>query len=139
MGNQKESNLDPLENLEENFANNQESEGYRTGLELGKRDGQKEGYSLGFNEGAKRGAELGYFKGYTMTYKHLISGQEQQSKTMKKLNDILELIDEFPRTNETNCEEKLSTLRAKFKQAFASTTLPSIKESSRLSMNDKGS
>lgn len=123
---QPPNDLDPLDNLEESFANNLKAEGYRTGLELGKRDGQSEGYSLGLQEGARLGSALGYYCGYTMTYKHLMdashpSEAKSASPMIKKLDDILNLIEEFPRTNETNCEKKLSNVRTKFKQAFAQT------------------
>lgn len=129
MGNERESINDPLDNLEENYAGIRESEGYNAGFEVGKRDGQTEGYSLGFDEGARRGAEVGYFKGYTMTFKHLVARDDVQhqrppskARTLKKMDDLLELIDNFPHTNETNSDEKLSILRAKFKQTFASAT-----------------
>lgn len=118
-----DSDLDTLDNLEERFAAMLESDGYREGLEAGRKAGLEEGYSLGATEGAKRGAELGYLHGYTLTFKHIYtrdstSPASTPSKLEKILNDVLKLIDEFPRTNETNCEEKLAKIRVKFRQAF---------------------
>lgn len=124
-GNDPNKDKDPFDDLEERFSKNQEAEGYKEGFEIGRRDGQRDGERLGLEEGAERGSELGYFNGYTRTYKELISALQHQpssAKPMKLLDDILKLIDEFPTTNEPNCEEKLTSIRLKFRQAFLSKT-----------------
>lgn len=122
--------------IEEQFRSNQENEGYNEGFERGSQAGREEGHLLGEDEGSKRGLELGYFYGFAMTYKHLLfsptvaEATQQQlpatglkttvklSREEKLLDDLLKLIEEYPRTNETNCEEKMKTIRVKFRQAF---------------------
>lgn len=116
--------LDQLEELEERFAKEQEAEGYRQGSQMGKEAGLEEGRKLGSIEGAKKGSELGYLHGFTMTYKQIRSQDDQESmapsakRSNKILDEILRLIDEFPRTNANDCEEKLANIRVKFRQAF---------------------
>lgn len=116
-----------LDNLEERFASLQESEGYREGLRAGERAGLEEGEEFGAVEGAKKGAEIGYLKGFTLTHKLTKSFSSKLTPKSEKLYDeILSLIDEFPKTNETDCEDKLAKIRVKFKQAFVNVSHPTV-------------
>lgn len=122
-----ESDFESLMNLEERFERKQVSEGFETGYELGLKSGQEDGYSQGLIEGAKRGREVGFYKGFTMTWIDLLkqriedNDNEQQRKRidrlLTKLNEVHQLVDTFPRKNETHCLDKLSIIRVKFKQA----------------------
>lgn len=123
------SESDCFDDLEESYIKEQESSGYDAGLAVGKRDGLEEGYSQGFEEGSKRGSEIGFYRGYTMTWIQLIESDSlrktsKSTKILSKLNEVLQLVEDFPKTNETFCEEKLSDIRAKFKQ---STSLLNLK------------
>lgn len=123
------SESDCFDDLEESFIKEQESSGYDAGLAAGKRDGQQDGYSQGCEEGSKRGSEIGFYRGYTMTCIQLIESNSlrkttKSTKILGKLNEVLRLVEDFPKTNETFCEEKLSDIRTKFKQ---STSLLNLK------------
>lgn len=111
---------DCLDDLEENFARQQASSGYETGFEKGKKAGQEDGFARGSIEGKARGSEIGFYKGYTMTWLLLLQQEspkmQRSSKTLNKLNEILNLVEAFPNTNETDCEDKISKIRVKFKQ-----------------------
>lgn len=111
---------DPIDGVDEQLVANIENEGFQDGYERGIEDGQKEGQLLGEQEGARRGSELGYFHGYTLTYRQLLLSVNDKdvSREERVLSDLLKLIEDYPRTNETNCEEKLQTIRVKFRQAF---------------------
>lgn len=114
------SDSDCLDNLEENFVKQQASSGYETGFEIGKKAGQDEGFTQGSTAGKERGSEIGFYKGFTMTWSLLLQQElpltQKSSKTLNKLNEVLELIEAFPTTNETDCDERLSKIRVKFKQ-----------------------
>lgn len=124
------SESDCFDDLEQSFIREQESSGYDIGLAAGKKAGQEDGYSQGFEEGSKRGSEIGFYRGYTMTWIQLIQSDSSRQKTNKsnkilsKLSEVLKLVEDFPKTNETFCEEKLTDIRAKFKQ---STSLLNLK------------
>lgn len=128
MVDRKPPESDCLNNLEEDFRREQASSGYESGLVLGRKAGLDEGFSQGMIEGAKIGSEVGFYRGYTMTWIQLLQSDSttdtKSTKVLNKLNEILELVDAFPKTNETLCEEKLSKIRVKFKQ---STSLLNIK------------
>lgn len=113
-----------LIDLEDEFIREHGSSGYDTGFEAGQRAGQEEGYSQGLEEGAKRGSEIGFYRGCTMTWIQLIESNlvqttttSKSAKILSKLNELLQLVDSYPKTNETLCEEKLSDIRVKFKQS----------------------
>ena len=110
-------NEDPFDNVDDLCEAEQEARGYEEGVEAGKRQGYEKAYELGRQEGAQRGSELGYFKGYSMAQKHLAK-QQEHSRQEKLLDRILQMIDDYPKDNATNCEEKLTSIRVKFKQAF---------------------
>lgn len=116
-----------LDNLEETFLRESTSSGYETGFELGKKAGAKEGLQLGSDYGSKMGSEVGFYRGFTMTYIQLLQSDLSQVnksvKTLSKLKDILDLVDQYPKTNETYCEEKLSAIRTKFKQSTSMLNL----------------
>lgn len=120
---QDDVDLDKLDELEDRYAKELEAEGYREGLEMGKKAGEEEGLALGATEGAKRGSELGYLNGFTMAYKQIYSKEQEPippavARTRRVIDEILRLIEEFPRTNENDCDERLANIRVKFKQAF---------------------
>lgn len=113
---------DCLDNLEDEFRKEHSSHGYQTGFDLGKKAGEDEGYSQGLVEGEKRGSEVGFYKGYTMTMIQLLQSSEpsqsaKSTKLLNKLNEVIELADTFPKTNEQLCEERLSDIRVKYKQS----------------------
>lgn len=124
------SRSDSLDDLEENFLRQQESSGYETGFNLGEKAGQEDGFAQGSIEGKKIGSELGFYKGYSMTWLLLLQQESQtsqrSSKTLNKLNEVLELVESFPTTNETDCEDKLSKIRVKFKQFSSLLNFKSI-------------
>jgi len=117
---------DLFDNMEQNLATSLENEGFLEGFEVGSRDGRLEGQKLGEQMGAKRGSELGYLHGYALTFKQLLfpntDGNEHSQQSMSReerlVTDLLKLIDEYPRTNEKNCEDQIQAIRLKFRQAF---------------------
>lgn len=106
-----------LSDLEEKFEKKHIEDGYKTGYELGKKAGQEDGYSQGLIEGAKVGSEVGLYKGHTMTWIQLLKQQEsrQSNRALSKFNEVFDLVDKFPSTN--NTQDKLSEVRIKYKQA----------------------
>lgn len=122
----KESNS--LENLEEIYLQESTSDGYETGFKLGKEAGYEEGHKLGLEEGSKKGSELGFYRGFTMTWIHLIQESSsllpKSNRTLNILKETLDLVEAFPKVNETFCEEQLTSIRSKFKQ---STSLLNLK------------
>lgn len=128
-GELKGERLDNLDDLEEELKKEQFADGYKSGLQVGREAGVKEGKQSGAEEGANIGSEVGYYRGFLVTWLHLLqSGQAADAKLPKslqtKLQETLQLIDEFPKTNETSSEEMLEKIRVKFKQ---STSLLNIK------------
>lgn len=117
--------VDPsnLIDLEDELEKKHVKEGYQMGYEKGQLAGQEEGYSQGLLEGAKRGSEVGFYGGSAMTLIQLLKNKEateegnnkHSTKILTKLNELLELVENFPKENETLCEDKLNTLRIKYK------------------------
>ena len=122
MSNQR----DPLDTLEEEFAASQLDEGRRAGLAVGRSAGLEEGFRLGLEEGAKRGHELGYVHGYTSTCRQVLaSSQRADARLLRKMDDLLAMVDTFPRSNAAAAsDERLSAIRTKFKQILAKTSTP---------------
>lgn len=121
-GSQK-SMIDDLENIEDNFARQVSEEAYNCGLEMGKKAGQDEGYARGSDIGSKIGSEIGFYRGYTKTCIELLkassaSNDTKSTRILNKLYEILDLVDNFPHSNDTSCEDKLSDIRLKFKRHF---------------------
>lgn len=126
--------LDNLDDLEEELKREHIADGFKSGLELGKEAGRNEGILRGAEEGAKLGSEVGYYRGFIMTWLQLVqSNQVSHDKLPKSLipnlHETLLLLDEFPKTNDDSCEEKLEKIRVKFKQ---STSLLNLKHSNRI-------
>lgn len=117
------TNSDCLEGMEEEFSQRLNDAGYEEGLELGKKHGEEEGYSHGLIEGAKKGSEVGFYRGFAMTWIGLLqSNSDQTNKSTKSLNrlqETLDLVDAYPKTNDDLCQEKLIDLRMKFKQSIS--------------------
>lgn len=112
-----------LVDLEEELEKKHVKEGYQLGYQKGQEAGKDEGYSQGLIEGEKRGSEVGFYGGSAMTLIQLLKnkdttneGNKQSTKILIKLNELLELVENFPKENETYCEDKLNTIRVKFKQ-----------------------
>lgn len=116
-----------LDDLEDKFARDIYNEAYESAYEQGRRNGQEEGKKEGAQLGARFGSEIGYYRGYTKTWIEFMKLEQKQTNTsnnqeeqkskkiLNKLEEVLQLVESFPHTNETQCEEKLSDIRIKFK------------------------
>lgn len=110
-----------FDDFENTFAKKIYDEAYKEAYEQGRADGQQDGEKEGASLGAKIGSEIGYYRGYTTTWVELIKSKTnnqddaKSKKILHKLEEVLKLIDTFPHTNETHCEEELINIRNKFK------------------------
>lgn len=118
------NNMSDLDDFEDAFAKQVYDEAYKQAYEQGRLDGQQDGEKEGSLLGAKIGSEIGYYRGYTKTWIELMKSQSKDNKNqddpkskriLNKLEEVLQLVDSFPKTNETNCEQKLTDIRVKFK------------------------
>lgn len=112
--------LGDISNIEDEYAKQLSNEAYGSGFQLGKEAGRQEGYNLGTDRGAKVGAEVGFYGGYARTCIELLKTSDKHNdpktvRTINKLNEVLELVDSFPHSNETICEKKLADIRVKMK------------------------
>ncbi|XP_055505172.1 protein LTO1 homolog [Leucoraja erinacea] len=94
--------------------------GYREGFIEGSQLGETEGRRYGLANGAKLGSEVSFYKGFTITWKSLLQNNPdtKNSKRLKVLNSMLEMVHSFPYEDPTNdrLQEDLEKMRAKFKQ-----------------------
>lgn len=118
------NNMTDFDDFEDAFAKQVYNDAYKDAFEQGRLDGQQEGEKEGSLLGAKIGSEIGYYRGYTKTWIEIMKSQTKETKIqedpkskriLNKLEEVLQLVDSFPTTNETNCEEKLTDIRVKFK------------------------
>lgn len=116
-----------MDDIEERYLADQSSAGFQEGFEKGKRDGEEIGFSQGMVEGAKVGSELGYTRGYLFAFTQLLnleSIQRQQIRdSMSRIPELIATIDSFPTTNEPECEQLLSDIRAKTKKTHSQLSL----------------
>lgn len=93
-------------------------EGYQKGLADGKSIGNTDGYHLGYHRGAEIGAELGYYYGTLSSYSNRETTTEKQQKSIEV---VLQLIGEFPRTNDEQIDilELADKIRASYRKACA--------------------
>lgn len=114
---------DRLSEVEQEFFREQTEASYDEGSELGKRVGAQDGYKHGYDMATKRASEIGFYRGYSLTWLHILQSNPNLNNNYKtasvlsKLNEVLELTNDYPKTNETCCEEKLLDIRLKFKQS----------------------
>ncbi|XP_051885303.1 protein LTO1 homolog isoform X3 [Pristis pectinata] len=94
--------------------------GYEEGFIEGGELGETEGRRYGLANGAKIGSEVSFYKGFAITWKCLLQNNQdvKNSKRLKTLNSMLEMIHSFPYEDPTNdkLQEDLEKIRAKFKQ-----------------------
>lgn len=109
-----------LSEVEERFNIQSQSQGFVEGLEQGKKAGLEEGFSCGSDEGSKIGSEIGYYRGHLMVWLQMQQLEPENSskstKLINKLGETLDLIGNFPTTNQEICELRLSEIRSKVKQ-----------------------
>lgn len=92
-------------------------QGYSEGFKDGQSSGNSEGYHLGYHRGSELGAELGYYYGITTFY--LNHKVEKDSKVAGVLTTLKSLLEEFPQTNDEDCDifELANAIRAQFRKA----------------------
>lgn len=94
-------------------------ESYKKGYEAGAAEGNTEGYHLGYHRGAELGSELGYYYGFIL--KHSANTDTLSDRTKKAVELSLELISQFPRTNEETIDifKLVDNIRAQYKKTCA--------------------
>lgn len=92
-------------------------QGYSEGFKDGQSAGNSEGFHLGYHRGSELGAELGYYYGITSFY--LNKKGEISSKVAGILENLKVALEEFPQTNDENCDifELANGIRAQFRKA----------------------
>ncbi|KAJ6646660.1 putative methyltransferase-like protein 25 [Pseudolycoriella hygida] len=92
-------------------------QGYSQGFEDGQSRGNSESFHLGYHRGSELGAELGYYYGITTFY--LTNKTDKSSKVTGILESLKLSIEEFPQTNDENCDifELANGIRAQFRKA----------------------
>lgn len=91
--------------------------GFKRGYSLGEETGWREGYAYGVKKGATIAAEIGFYQGFVYAWINLLEKEDtHKKKKVTVLRDLLNMTKEFPKTNVGSNEEKLSRIRAKFKQ-----------------------
>lgn len=90
--------------------------GYTEGFKDGQASGNSEGFHLGYHRGSELGAELGYYYGITTSY---LLRVEEDSKVAGILVNLKQSLEEFPQTNDENCDvfELANAIRAQFRKA----------------------
>uniref|UniRef100_A0A8P0TK27 LTO1 maturation factor of ABCE1 n=2 Tax=Canis lupus familiaris TaxID=9615 RepID=A0A8P0TK27_CANLF len=95
-------------------------EGYQEGYEEGNSLGIIEGRQYGTLHGAKIGSEIGCYQGFAFAWRCLLHTctTEKDSKKMKALESLIEMIQKFPYDDPTydKLHEDLDKIRGKFKQ-----------------------
>jgi hypothetical protein len=97
--------------------------GFQEGFLKGSLEGEVDGFHLGYHRGAEIGAEIGYYKGVVETLL-VISGKtkhDMPGKVINALRKVLELINQFPTSNEEDADiiGACDSVRARFKKACA--------------------
>lgn len=94
-------------------------EAYQEGYSEGELTGNIDGYHLGFHRGADIGSELGYYYG-------ILSEQKKDSttsseRTVKAIENCLELIDTYPRINDEHIDifVELEKIRSLYRKTCA--------------------
>lgn len=109
-----------LGELEERFRSHSQKQGFDEGLEQGRKAGLDEGLRRGHDEGIKVGSEIGIYRGHIMVWIQMsqLSSENptRNSRLTGKLSETLDLINEFPKTNQMVCEMKLNEIRSRLKQ-----------------------
>lgn len=92
-------------------------QGYSEGFKDGQSAGNSEGFHLGYHRGSELGAELGYYYGVTTYY--LQNKVDKSSKVAGILENLKVFLEEFPQTNDENCDifELATGIRAQFRKA----------------------
>lgn len=92
-------------------------QGYSEGFKDGQSNGNSDGFHLGYHRGSELGAELGYYYGITSFY--LQNKVEKDSKVAGILANLKQSLEQFPQTNDENCDilELANTIRAQFRKA----------------------
>ncbi|XP_037033016.1 protein LTO1 homolog [Bradysia coprophila] len=92
-------------------------QGYSDGFKDGQASGNSDGFHLGYHRGSELGAELGYYYGITTCY--LQNKVEKGSKVAGVLVNLKQSLEEFPQTNDENCDifELANAIRAQFRKA----------------------
>ncbi|KAG4072788.1 hypothetical protein HA402_009611 [Bradysia odoriphaga] len=92
-------------------------QGYSDGFKDGQASGNSDGFHLGYHRGSELGAELGYYYGITTFY--LQNKAEKGSKVAGVLVNLKQSLEEFPRTNDEDCDifELANAIRAQFRKA----------------------
>ncbi|XP_078077440.1 protein LTO1 homolog isoform X2 [Mustelus asterias] len=101
--------------------------GYQEGFTEGGHLGETEGRRYGLANGAKIGSEIifnfvqvAFYRGFAFTWKCLLQENQdaKNSKRLKALNTLLEMVHRFPYEDPTydKLQEDLEKMRAKFKQ-----------------------
>lgn len=93
-------------------------QGYEEGFIQGKKEGNPEGYHLGYHRGAELGAELGYYLGVVKYYVALEGEQKPSEKINNNLQQLITLIEEFPKTNDENYDilAQADVIRARYRK-----------------------
>lgn len=125
MSTSREPDLDDLFDLEQKYDESQETEGYNYGLELGEKDGRIQGHAAGLEHGRETASEIGYYFGFTtawMCFLKLDTSRltDKSSKYMlNKLEQLLKMLEGFPRENNDLVENNLTVIRSKFRQVMS--------------------
>lgn len=120
-----------IDDIEQNISQQYRDKGFEAGFKAGQNDGQKEGSVRGADEGRRIAAAVGFFNGFAKAKLAILEQQQQEqqaslteqtpninnnNKITKLYTDIVEIAEQFPRTNATDCEAKMQKLNAKVKQ-----------------------
>ncbi len=94
------------------------AQGYSEGFKDGQSSGNSEGFHLGYHRGSELGAELGYYYGITTFYLNN-NRVEKDSKVAGILVTLKGLLEQFPQTNDENCDifELANGIRSTFRKA----------------------
>lgn len=94
-------------------------EAYQDGYSEGELAGNVDGYHLGFHRGADIGSELGYYYGILSEQKEELSTSTE--RTVKAVENCLELIDAYPRINDEHVDifGELEKIRSLYRKTCA--------------------
>ncbi|KAF7784957.1 hypothetical protein Agabi119p4_1122 [Agaricus bisporus var. burnettii] len=101
-----EFDLDSLTNLEEKFY----QDGYQDGYDHGRKHGYHEGKVLGSEKGYEMWEELAFYQGFATTWQTFLlqHGSNTDDRILSNIKRLLDLIQEFPKTNPTTNTDKSS-------------------------------
>ncbi|KAF4573521.1 LTO1 complex adapter protein [Pleurotus pulmonarius] len=97
MDSANDFDLESLVHLEQTFYD----DGYKDGFDHGRIHGLIEGRALGREKGFEMWEELGFYEGFAMMWKMICSKRvgESNERSMNHVNQLLQLISQFPRVN----------------------------------------